>query len=123
MTCAGTAPVTILVCAWDCPPFEQLELNVVFPDYGGQPDFYRNSRSDRPRQASARQAFHRRRVLFTGEPTGDALSAPGISARTNVTRVSVARIEAVRGPAKFETLHSAYMAKARAGAVREAIHG
>ena len=43
--------------------------------------------------------------------------------KNNVTRVSVTRIEAVLGPAKFETLHSAHMPKACAGAAREAIHG
>ncbi|MDE0150152.1 MAG: DUF6088 family protein [Rhodospirillaceae bacterium] len=67
---------------------------------------------------------NRRRLQFAGEPAGAAISALWYLGKDNVTPETVARIEAALGPAGFEKLRSAdmpaWMAKAFAGAAREA---
>ena len=70
---------------------------------------------------------NRRRLQFAGEPTGAALSALWYLGKANVTPETVASIEAALGPAQFEKLRSAdipaWMAKAFAGAARQAARG
>ena len=82
--------------------------------------------SGHPLQAAARQVYPWHRPLFAGEPTGDALSALRHLVEDNVTPETVARIEAVPEPAKFETLRAAdmpaWMDNGLAGAVQEAVH-
>ena len=70
---------------------------------------------------------NRRRLQFAGEAPGAALSALWYLGKDNVTRETVATIEAALGPAEFRRLRSAdmpaWMAKALAAADRDTAHG
>jgi len=70
---------------------------------------------------------NRRRLQFSGEPTGTAISALWYLGKDNVTPETVARIEAALGPAEFGKLRSAdmpvWMARAFTDAAQETAHG
>jgi len=70
---------------------------------------------------------NRRRLQFSGEPTGTAISALWYLGKDNVTPETIARIEAALGPAEFGKLRSAdmpvWMARAFTDAAQETAHG